>query len=111
MTVLDFFINLLAFIIALGIAWAVVYLIRDPLFRFLSKLLGEDFAEMGVIFVSILIGLAGLSVALSFFKVTRVAPIISAIIDPLQMVVREIKWIIYIAALLFIAFSLRERLK
>ncbi len=108
-TVLNLIVNAVAFIISVGLTVAVAFLIKQPLVNVLTKLLDEDFARLGLVFAWVLIGLAGLSTAFSFITWPPIQPILRSIIDPLNSAVGSLKWIVWVAALLFIGYSIRAK--
>jgi uncharacterized membrane protein YraQ (UPF0718 family) len=107
--VLDFLVGAVAFIISVGLTVAVAFLVKKPLVNILTKLLDEDFARLGLIFAWVLIGLAGLSTAFSFITWHPIQPVLRSITGPLNSAASELKWIVWIAALLFIGYSIRAR--
>jgi len=108
-TVLNLIVNAVAFIISVGLTVAVAFLIKQPLVNVLTKLLDEDFARLGLVFAWVLIGLAGLSTAFSFITWPPIQPILRSIIDPLNGAAGSLKWIVWVAALLFIGYSIRAK--
>ena len=108
-TVLNLIVNAVAFIISVGLTVAVAFLIKQPLVNVLTKLLDEDFARLGLIFAWVLIGLAGLSTAFSFITWPPIQPILRSITGPLKGAASELKWIVWVAALLFIGYSIRAK--
>ncbi|MCD6552887.1 MAG: hypothetical protein J7M16_02620 [Anaerolineae bacterium] len=108
-SVLNFVVRTVAFILSVGLTVAVAFLIKQPLVNVLTKLLDEDFARLGLIFAWVLIGLGGLSTAFSFITWPPIQPILRSIIDPLNSAVGSLKWIVWVAALLFIGYSIRAK--
>jgi uncharacterized membrane protein YraQ (UPF0718 family) len=108
-TVLNLIVNAVAFILSVGLTVAIAFLIKQPLVNVLTKLLDEDFARLGLIFAWVLIGLAGLSTAFSFIAWPPIQPILRSITGPLKSAASELKWVVWIAALLFIGYSIRAR--
>ncbi len=108
-SVLNFLVQGAAFIISVGLTAAVAFLIRQPLVNVLTRLLDEDFARLGLIFAWVLIALAGLSTAFSFITWSPIQPLLRSITAPLNSAASELKWIVWIAALLFIGYSIRTK--
>ncbi len=101
--------SFLGFILAGGVTAGVILWVRRPLARVLQHLLDDTLiAKTGATFVLILLGLRGLSVMFDY--VTH--PVIGTFFDNLTRLLitlaDEIQWAIWIAALLFIGYAIRE---
>jgi hypothetical protein len=106
--VLGFLVGFLGFILAVVISVVVIVLVRKPLIRLLANLIGDEMvAGYGVTLVLILLGLEGLDAALGYITQTQLSQLFGGLIRLLDGLAGVIQWAIYIAALLFIAYSIR----
>lgn len=109
-SVLEFLTGLAGFVLALAITAAIIWFIRAPLGRVLQVLIGDKVvAEAGSFFVLILLGLYGLRAALNYITQANLSLLFRGLTGLLVDLAGVIQWVIYIAALLFIGYSLQAR--
>ncbi len=102
--------GLLGFGLALATAAGAIYLVRAPLSRVLQQLIGDKaVAEAGTQFVLVLLGLYGLKAALGYITQAQLSLIFRGPLELLTNMAGVIQWVIQIAALLFIGYSLQAR--
>jgi hypothetical protein len=95
---------------ALAITAGVIHLIRVPLTQFLNHLLGDEtIAMFGVTLVILLMVIKGLSAAFAFITNESFRFVLSRLVSLLGNLAGVIEWAAYIAALLFIGYSIRKR--
>ena len=96
------------FLLALGLTAAVILLVRKPLAQFLARIVrDEKVANMGATFVLVLLALRGLEGILDSINQTHLNFLFGKITGMLAGMANDIQWVIYIAALLFIGYSLQ----
>lgn len=96
------------FLLALGLTAAVIMLVRKPLAQFLARIVrDEKVANMGATFVLVLLALRGLEGILDSINQTHLNFLFGKITGMLAGMANDIQWVIYIAALLFIGYSLQ----
>jgi hypothetical protein len=104
------FIAVIGFVSALAITAGVINLIRVPLTQFLNHLLGDEtIAMFGVTLVILLMVIKGLSAAFGFITNDSFRLLLSRLISLLGNLAGVIEWVAYIAALLFIGYSIRRQ--
>lgn len=104
------FIAVIGFLSALAITAGVIHLIRVPLTQFLNHLLGDETVAMfGVTLVILLMVIKGLSAAFGFITNDSFRFLLSRLVSLLGNLAGVIEWAAYIAALLFIGYSIRKR--
>ena len=109
--ILQFLTGLAGLALALVIAGAVIWFIRPHLTRVLQLLVGDkSVAEAGTAFVLVLLGLYGLRAALGFISQAQLSRLFSGLMEMLLNMAGVVQWVVYIAALLFIGYSLQARL-
>lgn len=100
----------LGFILAGGVTAGVILWVRRPLARVLQRLLDDELiANTGVTFVLILLGLRGLSAMFNYITHPTVGEFFDRLTRLLNTLADEIQWAIWIAALLFIGYAIRNR--
>lgn len=105
-----FLINLIGFALAVALAGAVIYWIRKPMENLLTHIIkDQEWVKPGVSFVLILLGLQGLRTALSFVSQPNLSRLVDSLSSLLIQLAGELQWAVYIAVLLFIAYSIRGR--
>ncbi len=108
--VLSFLVGVSGFVLALAIAGGVIWFLRAPLRKVLQQLIGDkEIAEAGTWFVLVLLGVHGAKAALGYVTQTHLKLLLSGLIDLLMGMADVIRWVVYIAALLFIGYSLQAR--
>ena len=96
------------FLLALGLTAVVIMLVRKPLAQFLARIVrDEKVANMGATFVLVLLALRGLEGILDSINQTHLNFLFGKITGMLAGMANDIQWVIYIAALLFIGYSLQ----
>ena len=96
------------FLLALGLTAAVIMLVRKPLAQFLARIVrDEKVANMGATFVLVLLALRGLEGILDSINQTHLNFLFGKMTGMLAGMANDIQWVIYIAALLFIGYSLQ----
>jgi hypothetical protein len=107
-SVFDFITGLLGVILAAGLTVFAISYIRRPLAAFLGLLIAdEQVVKAGASFVALLIGLRGLSAVLGFITQTQLSRLLMNLSSMLQDLAGVVQWAAYIAALLFIGYSIR----
>ena len=103
-------VGFLGFVLSLAIAAGLIVWLRKPLKDLLLRLVeDETIAAAGALFVAILIGLYGLSTAFTFIREAHVTQLFGTLFTMLDQMAGVIQWVIYIAALLFIGWSIRGK--
>jgi hypothetical protein len=106
----SFLVGAIGFLLAIAIAAGLVFWIRKPLADLLGRLVGDEtIASAGAMFVAVLIGLHGLTTAFGFIRQTHLQTLFSRLFSMLDRMAGSIQWVIYIAALLFIGWSIKGR--
>jgi hypothetical protein len=106
----SFLVGTIGFLLAIAIAAGLVFWIRKPLADLLGRLVGDEtIASAGAMFVAVLIGLHGLTTAFGFIRQTHLQTLFSRLFSMLDRMAGSIQWVIYIAALLFIGWSIKGR--
>jgi hypothetical protein len=96
------------FVLAIALTAGVILLVRKPIIRILQYLVGDEtVARSGAIFALILLGLQGLTVALNYITQENLSRLFGGLTGLLDGLAGVIQWVVYIAALLFIGYSLR----
>jgi len=103
-------VGFLGFVFSLAIAAGLIVWLRKPLEELLLRLVeDETIAAAGALFVAALIGLYGLSTAFTFIGEAHVTQLFGNLFSMLDRMAGVIQWVIYIAALLFIGWSIRGK--
>jgi len=104
--------GLVGFLAAAAITAAVVFFARKPINSFLSHVLGDDLiAKTGTAFVVILLVLEGFRYTFNFITQPQVNTFFNGLSNLLDGLAGVIQWVVYIAALLFIGFSIQKFVK
>ena len=108
--IFDFITGLVGVLLAAGLTVFAISYIRKPLAGFLSLLIDDEgVVKAGASFVALLIGLRGLSAVLGFITQTQLSRLLLNLSSMLQDLAGVVQWAAYIAALLFIGYSIRAR--
>lgn len=101
--------SLAGFLLAAVITIGVIYIIRQPLAQVLSRLVDDEVVvRFGVTFVLLIIGIKGLSAAFGFITHDGFRQFSTRLISLLDNLAGVVQWVAYIAALLFIGYSIRK---
>lgn len=104
--------GLVGFFFAAAITVAVVFFARKPVSTFLTHILGDEvIAKVGTTFVAILLGLVGFRYTFGFITQPQVSTFFHGIANLLDGLAGVLQWVVYIAALLFIGFSIQKFVK
>jgi hypothetical protein len=96
-------------LIAGGLTLAVVVLLQGPVERFLLHLLNDPVvARMGTLFIVVLFSLHGLATVLDYITQPELHAILGGLSALLLRMADAVQWLIQVAALLFIGYSLRR---
>ena len=103
-------VGIVGFLLALAIAAGLIFWLRKPLKDLLQRLVDDEtIASAGALFVAVLIGLYGLTTAFEFIQETHINRLFSNLFGMLNQMAGVIQWVVYIAALLFIGWSIRGK--
>ena len=104
--------GLAGFFFAVAITVAVVFFSRKPVTSFLTHVLGDEvIAKTGATFVIILMALEGFRFAFGYITQPQLYTFFSGITNLLNSLAGVLQWVVYIAALLFIGFSIQKFVK
>jgi hypothetical protein len=110
--ILNFITGLAGFFFAVAITVAVVYFARKPINSFLNHILQDEvIAKTGTTFVIILLALEGFRYTFGFITQPQVNTFFNGLSNLLNGLAGVIQWVVYIAALLFIGFSIQKFVK
>jgi hypothetical protein len=96
-------------LIAGGLTLAVVVLLQRPVERFLLHLLQDPVvARTGTLFVVVLLTLHGLATVLDYITQPELHAILGGLSGLLLRMAEAVQWLVQVAALLFIGYSLKR---
>lgn len=106
--VFAFLVELVGFVLAAGLTVGVIFWVRRPLAQLLARLIrDETVAQAGTTFVLILLGLRGLSAMFGYITQPNLSQLFGGLTGLLNRLADEIQWAVWIAALLFIGYSIQ----
>lgn len=108
--VLDALVKVIGFVLTVILAGGVIFLTNRVLSRLLHRLTGDKvIARAGTTLVLILLGLKGLNAALRYITQPELRYLHSGLMGLLNDMADVIQWLVSVAALLFIGYTLRGR--
>lgn len=108
--VLDALVKVIGFVLTVILAGGVIFLTNRVLSRLLRRLTGDKvIARAGTTLVLVLLSLKGLNAALRYITQPELRYLHSGLMGLLNDMADVIQWLVSVAALLFIGYTLRGR--
>jgi hypothetical protein len=100
--------RLVGFVLAAGITFAAISMLRRQIVRFLTDLIpNEKLVSQGTNLVMFLMGLEGLRYALRFINQDQLNVLFGGLVGLVSALAGVIQWTVYIAVLIFIAYNIK----
>ena len=95
-------------LLALVLTVLSIVVIRPPLSRFLEKILGDkEISQLGTTFIVLLLALEGAKAVIGYFTVPELSTMLGGLSNLIDNLTGTVQWAVYMAALLFIGYSVR----
>jgi hypothetical protein len=106
--VLDAAVKVIGFGLTVILSGGVIFLVYRALSHLLERLIGDKvIAQAGAVLTLVLLGLKGLSAALSYITQPEVQYLHRGLMGLLDDMAAVIQWVVMIVALLFVGYALR----
>jgi hypothetical protein len=100
--------RLVGFLLAAGIAFAAVSMLRKQIVNFLTDFIpNEKLVRQGTSLVIFLMGLEGVRYALEFIDQSQLNMLFGGLVGLVSALAGVIQWAVYITVLIFIAYNIK----